>query len=143
MTAILRIDFESDPEDLTWYALLEKELMTLARTAGLEDMAAMAVLCAVVEAVNNIIEHAYEGEKGKPIKIAGTHEETSLKIELRDRGKPMPLPLPTGTPADVMATSGRGWQIIRAAFTQVSYERVNDENLLTLTRPLADALSDA
>jgi serine/threonine-protein kinase RsbW len=110
--------------------------MALAQAAGLDDFSCMGLQFALVEAVNNIIEHAYANERGKPIDLAGTHTLQHLTFVLRDRGIPMPLPLPDGSPADPMAESGRGWQIIRAAFPDVRYERIDGENVLTLTRPL-------
>ena len=136
MCTSLRIDFDTDPDDMSLSALLESEILSLARSAGLEELAAMGVLWAVVEAVNNIVQHAYGQARGHTVKLRGDHEAGTLQIQLRDHGVPMPLPLPAGEPADGMATHGRGWQIIRAAFPVVRYERVDGENRLTLIRPL-------
>jgi len=82
------------------------------------------------------MEHAYANERRRPIDVSGRQDPRCLTFVLRDRGIPMPLPLPDGSPADPMAESGRGWQIIRAAFPGVCYERIDGENVLTLTRPL-------
>lgn len=132
----LHIQFPSDPTDSGWHAALESPLTALVQAAGLDELVAMGLQFALVEAVNNIIEHAYANAPGQPIELAGTYDSQRLTLVLRDRGVPMPLPLPDGSPADPMAESGRGWQIIRAAFPDVCYERIDGENVLTLARPL-------
>jgi serine/threonine-protein kinase RsbW len=111
----------------------------------LDEIAGIGLNFAVIEAINNVIEHAYVNTAGKPIELRGHHERDRLMLVLRDWGRPMPLPLPDGSPADPMAESGRGWQIIRAAFPDVRYERTDGENVLTLIRPLSatDPTADA
>ena len=137
MTTSLHIRFTSDPSGLGWHAELEPELVTLVRSAGLDEIAGICLNFAVVEAINNVIEHAYANRPGGPIELHGHHDDKRLTLVLRDRGLPMPLPLPDGSPADPEAESGRGWQIIRAAFPDVRYERIDGENALTMIRPLS------
>jgi serine/threonine-protein kinase RsbW len=130
------IDFTSDPGSIAWHGLIEQRLMPLARAAGFSDLAVFGLQLAIVEAVNNIIEHAYRMEPGQCIAIRGEHDTAALRYQLRDRGVPMPLPLPTGAPAAPEAPGGRGWQIIRAGFPDVTYARRHGINLLTLSRPV-------
>jgi anti-sigma regulatory factor (Ser/Thr protein kinase) len=75
-------------------------------------------------------------QPGQPIGLAGDCDASTLRFELRDQGCPMPLPLPSGAPAAPDAPGGRGWQIIRAGFPEVSYKRHDGVNLLTLSRPV-------
>jgi serine/threonine-protein kinase RsbW len=138
MTTSLHIRFTTDPAGFGWHAKLESELAALARSAGLDEIAEMGLNFALVEAINNVIEHAYVNTAGKPIELHGHHDGDRLTLVLRDRGLPMPLPLPDGAPVDPMAESGRGWQIIRATFPHVRYERTDGENVLTLIRPLSN-----
>ena len=134
----LHIQLFSDPTDVDWYQALEPQLTALAQAAGLDEFAGIGAQFALVEAINNIIEHAYANQPGKLIDVRGTLDSARLMLVLRDRGIEMPLPLPDGSPAEPTAESGRGWQIIRSAFPDVRYERIDGENILTLIRPLAE-----
>jgi len=107
----------------------------LCSKAGLDDLAAFQLTCAIVEAVNNSIEHAYGGEKGHPISLLWLRTGDGIAIEIRDRGLPMDLPPPEKTEAaEASAESGRGWHIIREWTDTASYRREGEENVLTLTR---------
>ena len=132
------IDFTSDPDDIAWHGLIERRLMPLAHAAGFSELTLFGLQLALVEAVNNVIEHAYTMAPNQPIAISGECTKGTLRFQLRDRGRPMPLPLPSGVPAAPDASGGRGWQIIRAGFTEVSYARRDGVNLLTLSRPVPD-----
>lgn len=132
------LDLASNPQDLDWYERVEIGVGGLGHDAGLDAAAATLLPLAVIEAVNNIVEHAYGNAHGKPIGIRGRRERGRLVVELRDRGRPMPMPLPTGV-TSATAECGRGWQIIRSVFPWVQYRRQRDENILTLIRPLAVA----
>jgi serine/threonine-protein kinase RsbW len=132
------IQFTSDAQDMAWHALIEARLMPLARAAGCDDLVVFGLQLALVEAVNNIVEHAYRLTPGLPIAVTGERTADALRCELRDEGVPMPLPLPSGEPAPAEADGGRGWQIIRAGFADVHYARVDGVNVLTLSRPLPD-----
>ncbi|WP_058557128.1 ATP-binding protein [Thiohalocapsa sp. ML1] len=134
------IHFSSDPQGMAWHALIEARLMPLARAAGCNDMEVFGLQLALVEAVNNIVEHAYRLTPGQPISVGCECTPAALRFELRDEGMPMPLPLPSGEPAPAEADGGRGWQIIRAGFPDIHYERVDGVNRLTLIRPLPTAV---
>ncbi|NBC15151.1 MAG: ATP-binding protein [Gammaproteobacteria bacterium] len=130
------IAFSTDPDDMAWHGLIETRLMLLARAAGFDELEIFGLQLALVEAVNNIIEHAYDLQPHQPVAISGECSATELLYQLRDHGRPMPLPLPSGEPAAPDAAGGRGWQIIRASFPGVAYARHDGVNLLTLRRPL-------
>jgi len=131
----LSLQFHSDPGDLAWYATVQEELTVFASAARLEPSAEMLLPSAVVEAINNIIQHAYRNESGQPITLTAEHAGGGVTVVLRDRGGPMPLPLPSGALPDDAAESGRGWRIIRSVFPDAHYRRDGDENILTLCRP--------
>ena len=129
-----RIVFASDPSEV---GRLHERLTVLAVGSGLDEMAGFQLTCAVVEAVNNCIAHAYRGEGGQPITLRWIPGAESVAVEIRDRGIPMPVPLPgAATAPQPSAESGRGWLIIRQWTDQVDYAREGDENVLTLTRTL-------
>jgi serine/threonine-protein kinase RsbW len=132
----VEIEFTSHPDEMGWHVLIEERLLPLAREAGCDELAIFGLQLALVEAVNNVIEHAYAMQSGGVIGISGEQREATLCFELRDQGVPMPMPLPSGEPAPTDAAGGRGWQIIRANFPTVEYARLDGSNLLTLCRPL-------
>jgi anti-sigma regulatory factor (Ser/Thr protein kinase) len=132
----LKLQFSSSPEDHSWHDCVQRELERVVSECGMAGMEAMLLPSAVVEAINNIIEHAYENVPGKPILIEVGIDAGGLVVVLRDRGRAMPQPLPPGNLPAADAEGGRGWKIIRTVFPVVHYERVADENLLCLTRPL-------
>lgn len=133
----ISIDLASDPADLDWVGTVLERLTAVAAQAGLQGLPAMLLPSAVVEAINNIIEHAYGNRGGGPIHLRIDHDAAALTVELRDRGAPMPLPLPSGDLPDDAADSGRGWRIIRSVFPRVIYQREDGENRLTLVLPIS------
>lgn len=92
----------------------------------------------VVEAVTNVIVHAYRKLAGQPIEISWWREGERLLIEMRDHGRPIAV-LPEGELPDPEAESGRGWYIIRSLMDTVAYRREQEENILLLgkTVPMA------
>ncbi len=132
-----RIRIEIGPDDPGWNQVLQETLLPLARAAALDELAGMGLLLAIVEAINNIIEHAYQGSDGQPIALVWEQTASTIRLDLHDHGRPMPLPLPSGDlPDDPLALGGRGWHIIRANTDEVQYRRVQEENVLTLVKNL-------
>lgn len=129
-----RIVIKSDPREIE---RLHERLTALAAGSGLDEMAGFQLTCAVVEAVNNCLAHAYRGEGGQPVTLRWIPGAGSVAVEIRDHGIPMPVPLPGAAKApQPSAESGRGWLIIRQWTDRVDYAREGDENVLTLTRTL-------
>lgn len=135
---MIRIEIDSNPHDMAWHENVQSSFEALAVEAGIDGLERILLPMAVVEAVNNVIKHAYQWTTGRPILLEAHHSGCVLRVELRDQGLPMPLPLPSGEIVDESAESGRGWKIIRAVFPDVHYERIDGENLLRLARPLGD-----
>jgi sigma-B regulation protein RsbU (phosphoserine phosphatase) len=131
-SAEVQLEIESDPMAVPE---LQTRLMTLCAEAGFVDLDAFQLTCAIVEAVNNCIEHAYGGRPGQPISLCWRAAHDGVTVEIRDRGAPLTSVVPETTEAtDTDALSGRGWHIIRQWTDGASYRREGDENLLTLTR---------
>lgn len=137
---MIRIEFESDPQDMAWQEQVLRTFEALAIESGINGMERSLLPVAVLEAINNIIKHAYQLASGQPILLQADHCNQTLTVELRDQGLPMPSPLPSGEILDLRAESGRGWKIIRAVFTDVHYERCDGQNLLRLRRPITDKI---
>ncbi len=129
-----RISASSSPAEVPE---LQTRLSALCGEAGLDDLAAFQLTCAIVEAVNNCIEHAYEGEPGHPISLLWLRNPDGVVVEIRDQGRPMAaLPPEAVAMPEADAESGRGWHIIRQWTDSATYTRQANENVLRLTRRL-------
>lgn len=85
------------------------------------DSCAFGVQCAVVEAVNNIILHAYNKDAYNDIIVQCHKENSVLLIEIIDYGLSMSsLPIPS-LPA-FEAENGRGWWIIHSCVDNYYYK---------------------
>jgi serine/threonine-protein kinase RsbW len=130
--AVTNLFLHSDPNEVPG---LQTRLLELCAGAGLNDLEAFQLTSAIVEAVNNCIEHAYGGEPGHRICLRWLAGAEEVVVAIRDTGVAMPPGAPQqGTAADVDAVSGRGWHIIRQWTDSAVYERDENGNLLTLTR---------
>jgi serine/threonine-protein kinase RsbW len=130
--AVVDLLLHSDPNEVPG---LQTRLLTLCAEAGLDELGGFQLTSAVIEAVNNCIEHAYGGEPGHRISLRWLAAPEAIVVEIRDNGQAMPPDAPQqGTAADVDAVSGRGSHIIRQWTDSAVYERDQHGNLLTLTR---------
>lgn len=85
----------------------------------------------LVEALTNVIVHAYDKLDGQPISLDWWRQDHQMLIEIRDKGQPI-TEVPVGELPDPEAESGRGWYIIRALADTVVYRREAEENILLL-----------
>lgn len=99
-------------------------------------------LC-VAEALNNIVEHAYDGAEGKPIYADVNLSDDSYEILLIDEGKPMPDGVAPSGEAEFdlddfenLPEGGFGWMLIRSLMDVVEYERHDGCNVLRLQKQL-------
>ncbi|MCO5763722.1 MAG: SpoIIE family protein phosphatase, partial [Chromatiaceae bacterium] len=130
----MRLRLYSDPADV---AGVQPSLLDLCLEAGLDDMAAFKLTTAIVEALNNCIEHAYGGEPGHPIDLEWTRNAETVGVVIHDRGRPLPAMVLDPAPlAASDAESGRGWRIIHEWTDAVSYSRYGEDNVLTLSHRL-------
>jgi serine/threonine-protein kinase RsbW len=106
--------------------------------AQLNDFAAYEVETAIDEACSNIIEHAYGGEDRGTIECTYQISDAGLTIVLRDHGKPFdPSKIPTPDlkrPLGSRKTHGLGLYIMRQWMDKVEFSKINDTNILTMTK---------
>lgn len=94
----------------------------------------------LAEALNNIVEHAYAPVAGEgPIRIHCVHEADGLHLRIQDEGIAMPdgkTPLgmiaPMGDDLMDLPEGGFGWFLIQDLARDVRYERIGNENALSL-----------
>ncbi len=109
-------------------------LLSLAK----EDLATIELVLA--EALNNIVEHAYQEQAPHgPIRIQCHHKSNGLHFTITDQGKPMPdgqIPLGLAQSVELdpsdMPEGGYGWSLIKDLAKDVHYLRVDQENQLDL-----------
>lgn len=95
----------------------------------------------LVEAVTNIIKHAYNFEPGKLVELSIYLQTDKIMFELCDTGRPMEnfaepsLDFDTVDP-ESLAEGGMGRSIMFAYLDEVVYKRVDDRNHLTMTKRL-------
>lgn len=111
----------------------------VCRHVPLNEVAVYQVELAVVEAVNNVIKHAYGNEDGHEVEILVTLLLDRLSFQIRDRGCPRgPIPVSTMDfdPSDLNALPehGMGLHIIQDVMDSVEYRRNGDQNILTLCK---------
>ncbi len=107
-----------------------------AVVAGLDREQCWQVELCTVEAVNNVILHAYGGRTDGTILIEWSLPGYYLHIHVHDWGKAMRISpcekIPNGD-----AENGRGWFIMRSLMDRVKYESLDDRNIVTLSKNLA------
>lgn len=108
-----------------------------------EDDAATAELV-LAEVLNNVVEHAFQGNADGRIELTIAPEEASLACELRDNGRPMPggaLPAGHGpacsTAVSALPEGGFGWFLIHSLARDLAYARIDGANILALRIPLS------
>jgi len=107
-----------------------------------------SVELAVVEAVNNSIEHAYQSESGNSVEVSFEYDENCLNIKVSDYGVPMPksiagqfstdVKMPaSNVELDALPESGWGMQLLKSVCDEVSYQRKHSCNTLSLSFKIA------
>ncbi len=126
------LSLSSDPRDVE---SLLTSLESILAESCLDEMSAFHLRCAVVEVVNNCIQHAYRNETGQTIKISYELGSEWVKVVVSDRGLPFPGP---AEPSEIMpmVDSGRGLQIINAWVSTLKFERRGDWNICRLEQRL-------
>lgn len=107
-----------------------------------------SVELAVVEAVNNSIEHAYSSESGNSVDVSFEYDADCLSIKICDYGAPMPKSIAGQLSSDIhmpseavemddLPVSGWGMQLLKSVCDEVSYHRQHSRNTLSLSFKLA------
>jgi serine/threonine-protein kinase RsbW len=136
---VVRLAIESR---LDHVELLGRAVRALCATAGVPARECGQVELALVEAVNNVIRHAYRGEAGHPVRVEFTLRDGQFTIEIEDEGRPMakrPSPALDFDPGDVanLPEGGMGLFIIHSVMDHVEFHRRDGRNAMGMTRRLA------
>lgn len=136
MTETVQTQFDANQQDAKAGIAC---IMTRLRTVGLSQDQLGNVEVALAEAVNNIVEHAYQKTGPGTISITSQMRKDYLCIDLRDQGSALPNgKTPAGHPANVtgprktLPEGGFGWFLIRQLTDHLTYRRDCGSNLLRL-----------
>ncbi|NOC47281.1 MULTISPECIES: ATP-binding protein [unclassified Ruegeria] len=106
---------------------------------GLPPHKAGDVKIALAEAINNVVEHAYNGIAAAKVQVTCRLDRDLLDILISDTGRPLPgYRLPDGTPAPMgtdlqdLPEGGFGWFLIHRLTSDIRYERRGGCNRLSL-----------
>ncbi|MDG4594384.1 MAG: ATP-binding protein [Candidatus Contendobacter sp.] len=144
MTRTIGLDVESRPECIE---LLSGALCGVCqRQLALPAADISAIHLAMVEAVNNVVEHAYNGESGHLVRVELELAPNRCNLRVRDHGQPMApgrlaavttFAEPDPEDPDTWSTRGRGLAIIKSCMDTVEYEARDGVNTLFMSRTLA------
>ena len=115
----------------------------IAQGFGLDETEAYLLELAVVEAVSNVIRHAYGNRPGHPVEIALALTPQGISLEILDRGTALDLGVLSragelAAPADIseLPEGGLGLAIIKQAMDDVSYSSRDGINVLRMSKSL-------
>jgi len=146
-TGKIKLSIDSDMRQVQHVG---EAVRVLASHLELADAKPSSVELAVVEAVNNSIEHAYRSETGNSIDVAFEYSTECLNIKVSDYGVPMPKSVAGQLLTEVsmpdavsdmedLPESGWGMQLLKSVCDEVSYNRTKSRNTLSLSFKLSPA----
>lgn len=112
----------------------------LCEAASLPPPDVFQIELAVVEALNNIIYHAYQNRPEHQVSLTWMLANGGLRIEISDQGQAM-MTRPDGKMPEALQENGRGWPIMMACMDQVEYYSTNGLNTLILIKQLPNHLA--
>jgi serine/threonine-protein kinase RsbW len=142
MTRTISLAIDSRPECIE---LLSHALYGLVRLTALPAVDIAKIELAMVEAVNNAVEHAYHGEPGHPVVVEFRLAPGGFSLLVCDRGEPMdPRKLtestefvePDRADPETWRSRGRGLGIIKSCVDSVEYQVRDGVNTLIMNRAL-------
>ena len=123
--------------DVNEVAKLAEWVERLADECSLPPDKAFQLNLALEEAVVNIINYAYPGQKGMPIRLEAEDFADRIEFLLADQGVPFDptkaLRPDVTLSAEERPIGGLGIMLVRQFMTSMSYEYANGSNRLLLT----------
>lgn len=138
MATPLRLTKSATPANLTLFLTL---VDVLADRHGLPDQARSDLRLLTEEACTNVVMHAFPGREPGELTLALDVVDDVATVTLVDDGvafSPDDAPRPElGADWQTRREGGVGWHLIRSLSDELAYERVGDENHLTLRKRVA------
>lgn len=140
MTRTISLSIESRPECIE---LLGCALQGLCRLTGLSAADIAKIELAVVEAANNVFEHAYRNQPGRLLVVEFQLATDRVSLLVRDAGEAMDprklaaeLAEPSPVSPETWHARGRGLTIIKSCMDSVEYQVRDGVNTLAMSRTL-------
>lgn len=115
----LELRFPSCPEYL---ALLRLTASWYARRCGFSEKECGRIVLALVEAVTNIIRHAYSGDENQSIMLRLAERDGGIELELIDQGKSVPPGDLEKKVRDQLEPGGLGVRMMKSCMDHFHYE---------------------
>ncbi|MGK5091855.1 ATP-binding protein [Deltaproteobacteria bacterium TL4] len=142
----IKLTIESQLEHIPLVGLA---LRSFAGHAAFDEEDSFMIELAVVEAVTNVVEHAYELQPGNLVEIEVLIQPDAILCHIYDKGKPMPpvkVPLINRSynvdDLDSISDRGRGIALIHQIMDEVTYQRCDEINFLTLKKLYKNLTTD-
>jgi serine/threonine-protein kinase RsbW len=138
---LLRLQLNSNPEIL---CVVRSAVSQLSEEMGFSPEECRAVTRAVDEALTNVIRHAYQGKRGRPIELSCRRlpdggeagPRGGLEITLEDRGSAADPKKMRGRALEDIRPGGLGLHFIQASVDIMEYKRIGNTNRLRLLKYL-------
>lgn len=125
------------PNDVQEVPQLNAFVDEVCETAGLDMSTTMKINLAIEEAVVNVMNYAYPNGKGD-VDIDAQINDEHLQFIISDSGTPfdptVKAEVDTTLSAEQRSIGGLGIHLIRQIMDTINYERVDNKNLLTLSK---------
>lgn len=130
------------PNDIQEVPRLNAFVEEVCHNVGFDEIDTMKVKLAVEEAVVNVMKYAYPaGEKGE-VNIESASNGMRLKFTITDSGTPFDPTVQSEADITLSAQErkigGLGIHIMRQNMDSINYERVDNQNVLTLRKKITD-----
>lgn len=135
----IRLIIDSKIDDI---ALLAKAIKGICSTVIHDEITLYNVELSLVEAVANVINHAYHRKSGNSIEVAVSVEDAHVTFQIMDTGDPAQLPVPkkeldyNSEDLTTFPESGMGLFLIYRIMDEVSYKANEGKNTLTMKKHL-------
>jgi serine/threonine-protein kinase RsbW len=127
----LDLNILSDPANVS---AVRMSIEQFCESAGLDEPARQEVGLVVNEALANVIRHAYNGAKDKPVRITARRNGDGVQITIRDWGSGVDPSICSLPKRDVWTPGGVGMICIQRMMDDVKYLPQSDGMLLEMIR---------
>ena len=126
------------PNDIEKISQLSEFVETIAEEAGLDMSLTMSLHLAIEEAVVNVMEYAYPKDTQNEVHIDVDTQDGQIIFTITDSGVAFDPTaqgdVDTTLSAEERPIGGLGIHLVRQIMDDISYQRVNGKNILTLKK---------
>lgn len=129
------------PSDYAEAVELNRTIRKLLESEKVEEHICNAVEICIIEALNNVVKHAYQGDNSKWIDVVISLNTKALEINIIDEGKSrtsFETPTLEFDPEDInnLPEGGMGLYIIHQLMDEIDYQILNNKNIFILKKYL-------